>query len=400
MADPPSLLDHLDTLYPLACMLAGRDAAPDLLQRTAEEASRRPVSEHPSSVEDWMRSLVRTYERNSSSTGDEPPVSSSTVPDSMHTEAARQVLREALPTALAACSPQERFLLALDLLGTADVPTDSFLSSLQPSEAHAALRTEIRDLLSDRETALIEESLPDDALRKTTEELLSERYASVPSPLRTRLQATLETASPPTDTTDTEPGPSLLDRLPSRPTPRGLLFLFFVGVLVLGGGIAASYLFPAASTTSSSALSLTAFSAQHSRAVTPELNTRSRAKAEAYVDSVWNRRLAVPSIDGVPLRGVGRLRVGDGADIPALLYGSEGAQITTFAYNYAIVQQIENEVSLSANVRRALAEKRAVVAEPAVSDPVLLWRHRDDIFVAVAPKMSADSLRARLRRPH
>ncbi|MFB6273840.1 MAG: hypothetical protein ABEL51_13180 [Salinibacter sp.] len=391
-----SPLKHLDTLYPLACMLAGPDAAPSLLQRLFEDAAESPPSERPQDGSGWVKALFRAHDPASPLASRESSDGPSPASDSMRREAAQEIVRETLPMALSACSPQERFLIALDALETAEGGSEPIPPALQPADARASLREQLRALLSDRERALVEDALPDGTLRKATEELLSERYTSISPQLRARLKSILETMSPPTEP---EAESSLLDRLPRRLTPRSLLFALLFSVLVLGGGITVSYLFPASPASSASAQSLTAFSVQQSEAVTSEFETRSPARAKAYVDSVWNRAVTVPSIDGAPLRGVGRLRTDEGVDIPAFLYKNENAPITTFAYNYALVDQLKNEASLSTNVRAALAESNAFVSGAATSNSALLWRHRDDIYVTIAPTLPPDSLRHRLHRP-
>ena len=405
LSDSSSPLAHLNTLYLLACMLVGPEAAPALLQRVIEENADKPPSERPQDETEWVAALLRAHESESVVDTSESPADAERSTDSLRQEAARNAVHDVLPTALAACPPEERFLLALDLLETTgqspapSVPA-SMASSRQPSDAWTTLRTHLMALLSEPASSLVKDALSEDALREATEELMAERYTSVPPPLRARLQTLMETthssteSNPESEDEEPEEAASLLDRLPPRPTPRGLLFTLLIGALVLGGGIAVSYMLSSSRAPTASAPSLAAFSVEQSGAVTMAFQTASRTEAEAYVDSVWNRTVTVPTIKGTSLRGVGRVRT-ERVEIPAFLYGDEKTPITTFAYNYALVQQLENKASLSANVRTALAQSNALVTDPEVADRALLWRHRDDIYVTVSP-LPADSLRDRL----
>lgn len=401
-SQPSSPLEHLDTLYPLACTLVGPEAAPRLLVRMVEQAA-GDSPEQPGDLDEWLRILLRVSIdegaslHSSSSSEGEPS-------DPLRRDAAEQIVEETLPVALAACAPEERFLLALE--GLEELPDDARASRLgepldtTPSEARASLRAAFKALLSETEFTLVEETLSAEFLRDALDDVLATRFSTIPASLRARLQSTLQT----TETTEddsarAQESNALLDRLPPRPTSRSLLFLLLIGALVLAGGTGLWYFFhlPASPSPSSSSQSLGAFSAQHADAVTPEYETSRRSDAESFVDSTWNRRVTVPSFGGAALQGVGRVRTNGAVDIPVYLYTADTATIATFAYSYAVVDQLEDEATLSTPLRTALAEGHRPVTDEEESGKALLWRDRDDIFVAVSPSLPADSLRTRLQ---
>lgn len=408
-SDASPLLRHLKTLYPLACLRVGPEEAPTLLHRVYEQAAEHPPAERPDDLKRWLLTLL--YENSEALSlsekelpGDETiAVTEAEKPasDPLRRDVAKQRLEATLPVALAACSPRQRFRLAVDAFTQETTSTN-----IDVSDAHAALRRKLRAVLSEPEYALVDEAVSDATLRDAVREWVATRFSPVPSSLRSRVRAILKTARPSADAPSDEDDPSsnrgtssLLDRLPARPRPRALLFTLLIGLLVLAGGLGVAYMMQPSSAPSPSSTSLVAFSAERAETVTPELATNDRSEAEAFVESTWGRQIQVPSIEGAQLQGVGRVRTAGDAEIPVFLYADTGdsTRITTFAYSYALIDQIESTATLDAQIREELARRNHLVADTGASRTGLLWRDRDDIFVAVAPSTSADSLRARLR---
>jgi hypothetical protein len=398
------LLEHLETLYPLACILVGPEKASPLLRRMAEDATEAPAL--PTDVEGWLQLLLRTAQ-NDHTLSETTPRSSLTnekePTDAWRHDAAEQLLETTLPIALARCTPQERFLLALDGL---DAVSPSFQTralsdavDTTRTEGWEKLRATLKDILSDTEYELIDETLSEGTFQEAVEELLATRYPTVPRSLRSQLQETLQNdSSLKEDGSPSENAESLLERLPPRPKPQTLLFTLLTGALILAGGIGAFYYTESASSSATSSRSLITFSAEQAGSITPTVETTSRSEAAAFVDSAWNRRLTVPGIDGAELKGVGQLRTTDDMRIPVFVHMDGDTRFTTFAYSYALLNQIKSTATLSPELRNALATAhRAVNTADKTPERALLWRDRDDIFVTVAPTLSPDSLRARLR---
>lgn len=422
-SDASPLLETLKTLYPLACLLAGPEEAPDLLLRVYQQAAERPPTDRPDNLNEWLLALLRetSLDREASDEGNfsgtetgGAPNADSSPADSLRQEVAEQRAEEALPVALAACSPQERFLLAVDALEESEDPQQDPPRPLPldttTSDARAALWNSLRAVLSEPESALVEEALSDAFLREAVRNLITSRFSPVPRSLRSEIREIVQREAAQTarakDSPAEEDEPSspaksssLLDRLPPRPTPRFLFLTLLIGVLVVAGGIGVSYVTQSSSAPSPSSTSLIAFSAEQAGSVAPDVRTSNRAKAKAYVESTWERRIQVPAIEGAQLQGVGRIRTGDDTEIPVFLYTErdDSSRIATFAYSYALVDQIESTVTLATGIREALAQRNHPVAPEHASGTGLLWRDRDDIFVVVAPSIPADSLRSRVR---
>lgn len=405
-SDSSPLLEHLETLYPLACTLVGPEEAPHLLRQMAEDTAEAPPTDRPADVEGWLRRLLQTARDDQalseaeaqSSTADETEPT-----DVWRRDAAEQIIEAALPIALARCTPQERFLLALDGLDavSASSPTEALsdVADTTGSEVRATLWAILEDILSDTEYALVDETLSEEAFQDAVDDLLATRSPTVPRSLRVRLRETLQSpATADEGAASDDDSKSLLDRLPPRPKPRALLFALLIGTLVLAGGIGVSYYTESSSSPSTSSRSLVEVSAGRASSVKPMLETTRRSEAVAFVDSVWGRRVTVPAIDGAELEGVGQFRATDDTKTPVFLHTDGTTRFTTFVYSYALLSQIESDVTLSPELRDALGTAHQVVdADGETSDQALLWRDRDDVFVTVAPAVSPDSLRARLR---
>ncbi|WP_263791194.1 hypothetical protein [Salinibacter sp.] len=414
--DPPSPLKNLDALYPLACTLVGNEAAPSLLVQVYERVADAPPNERPEAPEDWLALLLREAPEQGQAPSDPGAPDASSTPDagSLRRDTAERLARNTLPVAFATCSTAERFVLALSASRLSEPPQPARLADLfeapLPSSPSALLREKLRAVLSAPEAGLIDETLSDTELHGVLRDVLRDRFAPVPSSLRARLRA-VRRSSPPTAGADAEDegdpegsasgdtSGGLLDRLPSRPKPRTLLFVLLLGGLVLGGGLGVSYLTGSSSSTSApSPPTLTAFSAEQTGAVTIERATAQPAEAEAYLDSTWGRRVRLPSIEGAQLRGVGRLQAAGNTEIPVVLYtGDEGARIAAFVYSYALIDRLDDTATLNTQVRSQLAQRNQLVANGQAAGPGLLWRNRANIFVVVSPSLSPGTLRARVQ---
>ena len=412
--NPPSPLKNLDALYPLACTLVGDEAAPSLLVQVYEQVGSAPPSERPDTLEDWLVLLLReapAQDQGPSDPGASEPSPASGV-GSLRRDTAERLARTTLPVVLATCTAEEQFVLALSASRLSETPqsarrSDLFDGSL-PTDPSALLRDKLRAVLSAPEADLIDETLSDADLQGALRDVLHDHFAPVPSSLRARLRAVLQSAPPAADANeeDLEASPSasadtsggLLDWLPSRPTPRTLLFALLLGGLVLGGGLGVSYLTGTSSPSSSTPPSLTAFSAEQAGGVPTALTTTQPGEAEAYLDSTWGRQVRLPSIENAQLQGVGRLRAAGNTEIPVVLYtDDEGARIAAFVYSYALVDRLRGTAALDTQVRARLAQHNQLVADGPAAGPGLLWRDRANIFVVVSSSLSPDTLRARVQ---
>lgn len=410
---PPSspLFDQLEALYPLACVLAGTDAADALLLRVAERATDTSPEERPDDVQSWLLGLLLQDYRRTRNATSEAERTEGEPRDDLRKDVTRQRVKEAVPAALAACSIEERFLLALDVSSVSDTLKSGNLATtldLPRAEAHAlqndawaTFNQHLDDTLSATDRSLVHQTLPDDAIRTAVHETFASRLPSMPSSVRARVRSVLENGP-----AESEEGRSELSAEPtgqdtsstSWSGARTVLVSLTVLAVVAASAIGVAYWSRSPSLPPSTA-PLSAFSAQHLQAVELALSTDRPERAKAYVASTWNRDITVPAVSGSDLRGIGHLRLPDGPDIPVFLYGdpADTGRIAIFAYSYALVDELEPQATLGRTQRQALAENRHLVTRQDSANARIIWRDQDDIFVAVAPSLSPEELSGRIR---
>lgn len=405
-----SLSGPLKTLYPLACLLAGPDEASDLLRRVYRQAAERPPAERPDDQEAWVRALVRTFkEEGATMDSGLESQSEETAPlaDPLRQDVAENLVESALPVAFAACSAEERFLLAVDAIEEFDETALSPRSTgldITISDARATLHHHLQDVLSTPEYALVDAAVSEAFLRRAVRDLVATRFSPVPRPIRSEVQAAVQAVrtaeSPAENDAPADEASSPPDGLPARPRPRSLLFTLVIGIMVLAGGVGVWYWTGQASSPSTSTTSLVAFSAERAATVAPELISSSPDEVKAFVESTWDRQIRIPQIKGARLQGVGRLSGSSDTEVPVLLYAdmSDSTRIAAFVYSYALIDRLEDKATLPPDLRDALAQPRHLVSGGQSKETGLLWRDREDIFVVVAPpSFPADSLRSQLQ---
>jgi len=403
-----SLARHLDSLYSLACVLAGPERADSLVERAYQRAADVPPSQRPSDERAWLfRLLVKA--RNA------PPAEGSpTAPEAAdsptegtfrHTVAV-ETARRHLPVALAACSARQRFVLTLDVL-EADAETLAAALDLGVADARSArdqarsaLRASLRDVLNGPERMLVDVALPDETLRRLLRDLLDEQFLPLPPALKRRVQQRLEAAASERSAqeeadTDATGGlwPVLRRHLNSRTSILVGLLLVFVA-----GGLAGLSYFDTPSPSAPSQ-SIVAFSTQQAADLSSDRATESPDEAAAFIQQTWGRRVSVPFIEGASLQGVGRRALAGTAEVPALLYRDDerDTQIVAYVFNYALLDRVGDRVRLGSTLRDELAANDAPLTRQRAEQALVLWRQRDDIFVLVAPDVSPDTLRSRIQ---
>lgn len=410
-SDDASLTRHLDTLYPLACVLAGPDAADTLLRHAYERAAETPPDARPEDTQGWLlRLLVDTRAQAPDPAHSHPRQHAHT----LRRDVAERTVARVLPVAFAAGSEEERLVLTLDVL---DAPIDTLAQALNTppdaaadtrSQAWSALQDRLRNSLHGPERALVEETMSQELLRSALREDLTARFQSPPASLRSVLNAIEERAEEQVDTAPTAASPSTSPEEEGTPsgandpadTAGGTRRRVFGGVLLLVVAIGIAYgvsrLQPS-SPPSSTAPDLPSLSARAADTLRPTYETADPAAAQAFIRTTWQRRIATPSVTGATLQGVGVLRVGE-PGVPAFVFAEDDGteSITVLAFSYAVVDQLGDQVQLDASLRDDLAENEAPIPRTSDGQAVVLWRHRADILVAVAPHLAPDALRSRL----
>jgi hypothetical protein len=412
-SDATSLDRHLDSLYPLARVLVGPEQADALIEQVYRRAAAVPPAQRPDDGRAWLFRLMMQV-RDGSVSDAEGEVSddaeSSFPDDAFRRSVAEQTAERKLPVAFAACSVHERFVLAVDTLAdpadavlAAALDTSTEEASAVRDRARAALRASLRDVLTGPERMLVDVALPDEALRSQLRALLSDQFQPPPSSLGHRVTEILESSAAQHATADAEETESseasgagaVMDALRRALVSRTVLAVV-VGLFLVAGGIGGlSYV----TSSGPSGQDVIELSVDRAADLPTALETGSAAEAADYIRRTWNRRVSVPTIEGAPLQGVGRLAVAGAAEVPALLYRDDatGTRLVAYAFNYALVDRLGDRVQLSRDLRAELAANDAPLPRQQSGRGVVLWRQRDDIFVLVAPDSDAETLRARLQ---
>ena len=127
------------------------------------------------------------------------------------------------------------------------------------------------------------------------------------------------------------------------------------------------------------------------------LDTADPLEARRFVRAEFGWRVGVPVFgqSGPQMRGVAVAQVAPAVEVPVFLYAREpGLQVAVFAYSYALLDQVPDRLRLARADYDDLAAGTPTVRRAGGSF-LLLWRDRDDIYVAVtdlAPSLLAETL--------
>lgn len=412
-----SLTTHVEVLYALARVLTGSDEARSLVQSVFQHAAEVPPEQRPSDERAWLfRLMVDVQEGDLHPAGAEvhPAGDTSFTNDPFRREVAEQTAERMLPTAFAACSLHERFILAIDVLGdpsaevlAAALDTTAANARTVRDQARSSLRASLRDVLKGPERMLVDVALPETALRDQLHDLLVARFHPAPDDLHSTVTEVVERARAERLAQSSDaPTPSDQSLLPWGLAPlwnwvslRGLLGGLGFLLIVMAGIGGANYLFSPSSPPPAPTASIVDVSVQRADGVQSALDTSDPDRAAAFIRSTWNRRVSVPTIQDASFNGVGRLSLEMGTEVPVLRYRDDesGVRIHAFVFNYALMDSLGERATLDRQRRAELAANQQLLTAQRPHQAVVLWRQRDDIFVIVAPDAHADSLRARIR---
>ncbi len=113
------------------------------------------------------------------------------------------------------------------------------------------------------------------------------------------------------------------------------------------------------------------------------LRTNVPAEARQFIREEFGWRVGVPLFDAASLTGVAIAQAAPAVEVPVFLYDDdEDRNIAVFAYSYALLDQVPDRLRLTSDDYEELDEGTPIVRSTGNGD-VLLWRDRDDIYVAV-----------------
>ncbi|MFO8232571.1 MAG: hypothetical protein R6U20_07880 [Longimonas sp.] len=384
-SDAPSILQHLNAVYTLACTLVGPDQARTLTTRVFQRAATVPPRDRPANRTLWlMECTLKAYSDHNASEHAEPD---------LRAHAAQALVQDTLPAAWAACSPRDRTLLAarlgLDLSSEAlaslvDLSAEDLETAVR--SARSSLRASLRDMLVGPQRMLVDTAFPDAQLDDSIRTFLRESYGTPPSALRKQVAQTVQTERTPSAQTRTQRTARRRRQwLKTGGVIAGLLLL-----LVLAWSVRT--LWPSPSEPESETTDLLTFSVQHVGAEQTLLDTASPDSVQAFWTREQEASLSVPRIDRADLEGLAALPI-DADPIPVLRYRDVDARapLYVFVYSYAQLDRLEPNAKLPRAIRQTLDSEDTFVEQSVGERSVLLWRVRDHVYVAVFAPAARDT---------
>ena len=200
----------------------------------------------------------------------------------------------------------------------------------------------------------------------------------------------------------------------SRPDIQSALLRGLLGAAVVAAaGLLGFWLAPSGDRPSEpvpdSAASLTVRTVQYASELRPasgaglDTPAASRRRAiDSLVRSELGRRIEIPRIAGASLERFTIEQVTPDARVPVLLYRTDRSSraspdsllLPVFVYNYALLDETREELTLGPGTLDRL-DRREYVIDRSGDRPAVLWRQRDDIYLAVTP-IDPDSLVGRI----
>lgn len=171
-------------------------------------------------------------------------------------------------------------------------------------------------------------------------------------------------------------------------------------VLVAAAGVLGYLLAPGedsgSAEESAGATSLTVRTVQYAAELPDPDAPQTRGAVDSLIRAELARRVRLPRIERMELEGVNVQEVTAGARVPVLVYRQGEVRVPVFVYNYALLDVTRDELTLPPGTLEQL-DREEIVVDRSGERPVVLWRSRDDIFLAVTSG-EPDSLAARIER--
>lgn len=384
-ATPRALLTHLDELYRLAQLLTpDAETAVRLVRTVYREALDVPPPADQTRT--WL--IARLLHHAQASSVAEPSGLAASQ------ELAERILSRVLPAAIALLATRDRLWLYLcDVL---ELPPETAASLLEDApegytRAHQALRGALSRYLTAGQFALLEFGLSEAQIRSHLRQALDRLLQPPPGALRTELLNL--TGSPP-----------LASSTPSRsvvhhPATRTLVAVLIVLMAGLLGWLAWRNTRPAPSPSASRPSDLIRRSVELVASLTVEQPLTHPAEAERYLTQQgW--RVVIPDIADARLIGLAQAPVLPELNVPVLLFEDRksGHTLAIYLYTYALLDRYQNRLLLDPDVLRQIEEEQHFDLHVLGRQQVLVWRYRDDIYVAVT-EGDAAALRERIAFP-
>lgn len=201
-------------------------------------------------------------------------------------------------------------------------------------------------------------------------------------------------AEPPTPVEPPEPEAPPARLAPAEPTPRSLPQRILIAALLIAAAALIGYALTRP-TDGDAAADALARTVEVAGRLTEPFETDDPAAALAYIRGEFGWRVGVPVFPEAQLEGVAIARVAPAVEVPVFLYRAGGERVPVFAYSYALFDQVTDRLRLRRADYDALTGEDAVTRRTRGTD-LVLWRDRDDIYVAVTdlpPEQLLDGMR-------
>ena len=359
---------------------------------------------------------------------------------------AKRILDRALPAAFAACTPKERVLLVLsEVEGMspgeigAILEVDECTAGQRLREAWEAMRRALAASLDPVEARLLEESFgttPDelsgttargDALRR----MVDRQFSPLPATFSSRLPDPSDDGAPEQKGVATEQRIVVLEqkivaaeeeppegeaRLPrsSPPPPSktlqrdappsrtrrfdwkrvGAIILMVASAGLIGHGF--STLMQRTPETN-----LIVLSAIQATTIRTGFESTQVEEVERYLQGTPHRRMAIPTIEGTVLQGVSLHPLVDGVEVPVVLYRNTGGPgvIAVYVYSYAFLDAHVGRLNMPDEVLDRIEMEQRFYSYERKDSSALIWRRRDDIYVAIGQNAAGTTLQDRIAFP-
>jgi hypothetical protein len=404
---PMPLQASVEHLYALAQVLVpDAKQAARLVEQTCRVVFARPGPHDRLGMIRTMLSLHRASGALSVvEPGEVPP------PEVISEEALQPLTTRAVgrvfPFVWATLPPGRRLLLWLDTVEHFDAETIGALTGQPPAtvqteldEARKALTTGVLMGLSETERAVVQPVSPSVWIPMALQTLREQEWTVLPP--------TLLSMPPPPAPSETSPSaqhktPEAAVPPSGRRHPRGrqvvvvlcLILVtgvlgYYVSVWLSGGQLPALV----EASESSSIVLLTASQPDSFDLV---MTTESPEQVTAFVQERLDWRLAVPLIEGASLQGVTLREISEDVEIPVLQFDDRQIRqpILVYVFDYRLLDLYSDRLSLEADIQNQIVAEQHYDLHDLGEKQVLVWRHRDDIYLAVT-RGEAETLQGRI----
>jgi DNA-directed RNA polymerase specialized sigma24 family protein len=327
---------------------------------------------------------------------------------SMQQHLAEQVARRLLFSAFLTLPEDLRTILVLrDVQGLSIEETARILgigaesASVMLDVSRERLADAARRAATEMEKDLLESALPEDWIQLYLPKVMEADFPSAPQELRKRIEWSGRQTDAPLIVQKREEAPVVIAHpipkpaSPNAPAVRGVLVATII--IILAGFLG---LFVVQMLEEEGNASLIALMAREADDAEPSLQTSNPELAEQYVLEQFGFSVTLPEIDQADLTGAGISELAEGVEIPIFLFedASTGESFILYACNYAMLDRYRDRVTLQEDVLNQIADDEHFDLHDLGADKALIWRNRDDIFIAIT-RGDAQALRDRIFVP-